>query len=196
MVFRGYDPALSRFMQVDPLTGLIPGINSYNFGFNNPIDFVDLLGLMGEGKEERKRRRAQRKEERRAKKAQRQQRKGERKGEIVDQFGGTRGSSDKGGTTSTQTFVSHDAIWLDPVEIIDGKLEGWINDPRKRDPLYWTSDYWRIFIDKHNRAQEVFGEIALEVGANKISLFGKSSFKRIYIRKKTKQAWRKWHLYT
>ena len=94
MVFRGYDPALGRFMQVDPLTGLIPGINSYNFSFNNPIDFVDLLGLMGEGKEERKRRRAQRKEERRAKKAQRQQRKGERKGEIVDQFGGTRGSSD------------------------------------------------------------------------------------------------------
>ena len=48
MAFRGYDPALGRFKQVDPLTGVIPGVSAYHFGFNNPIRFADPLGLMGE----------------------------------------------------------------------------------------------------------------------------------------------------
>lgn len=45
MQFRGYDPALGRFMQIDPLTGYIPGISQYQFGFNNPVRTNDPLGL-------------------------------------------------------------------------------------------------------------------------------------------------------
>ena len=48
MMFRGYDPALGRFKQNDPLSEIIPGISPYHFGFNNPIVFSDPLGLMGE----------------------------------------------------------------------------------------------------------------------------------------------------
>ena len=52
--FRIYDPALGRFHQVDPLTDLMPWINSYQYAYNNPIYFNDPLGLMsgggGEGK--------------------------------------------------------------------------------------------------------------------------------------------------
>ncbi len=44
-LFRGYDPVLGRFMQIDPLTELMPGINSYQFGFNNPVSLNDPLGL-------------------------------------------------------------------------------------------------------------------------------------------------------
>ncbi|MDN5203083.1 DUF1593 domain-containing protein [Fulvivirgaceae bacterium BMA10] len=44
-LFRGYDPALGRFMQIDPLAEFLPGINPYQFGFNNPIGFNDPDGL-------------------------------------------------------------------------------------------------------------------------------------------------------
>ena len=47
-MFRGYDPSIGRFTQIDPLTDLIPGITSYNFAFNNPISFVDQSGLIGQ----------------------------------------------------------------------------------------------------------------------------------------------------
>ena len=46
--YRGYDAALGRFMQIDPLVDFIPSISSYHFGFNNPVAFNDPLGLMGE----------------------------------------------------------------------------------------------------------------------------------------------------
>src|SRR5690606_37004041 len=46
--FRGYDPALGRFGQVDPLAGIIPGISPYHFGYNNPVKYADPLGLIGE----------------------------------------------------------------------------------------------------------------------------------------------------
>ncbi len=46
-LFRGYDAALGRFMQTDPLADIIPGISPYHFGFNNPVSFSDPLGLMG-----------------------------------------------------------------------------------------------------------------------------------------------------
>ncbi|TRX45317.1 hypothetical protein FNH22_31540 [Fulvivirga sp. M361] len=50
--FRGYDPALGRFMQIDPLAGTVPGVTGYNFGFNNPMKFKDPLGLMGDNSQD------------------------------------------------------------------------------------------------------------------------------------------------
>ncbi|MDQ3535522.1 MAG: RHS repeat-associated core domain-containing protein, partial [Bacteroidota bacterium] len=44
-LFRLYDPTIGRFHQVDPLAELMPGINPYNFGFDNPISFADPDGL-------------------------------------------------------------------------------------------------------------------------------------------------------
>lgn len=44
-LFRGYDPWLGRFMQIDPLADFLPGINPYQFGFDNPILFNDPHGL-------------------------------------------------------------------------------------------------------------------------------------------------------
>lgn len=44
-MFRLYDPAIGRFIQVDPLAEIFPGINEYNFGFNNPVNYSDPLGL-------------------------------------------------------------------------------------------------------------------------------------------------------
>jgi RHS repeat-associated protein len=44
-LFRGYDPTLGRFMQVDPLADFMPGISPYSFGFNNPISYGDPAGL-------------------------------------------------------------------------------------------------------------------------------------------------------
>jgi RHS repeat-associated protein len=44
-MFRGYDPALGRFMQIDPLADFLPGINPYQFAFNNPISMGDPYGL-------------------------------------------------------------------------------------------------------------------------------------------------------
>jgi RHS repeat-associated protein len=43
--FRGYDPQLGRFHQIDPLADLFPSINSYSFAYNNPINFGDPTGL-------------------------------------------------------------------------------------------------------------------------------------------------------
>lgn len=53
--FRSYDPAIGRWMQVDPLADIVPEMNPYRFGFNNPLLFRDPLGLMEE-KEKRKKR--------------------------------------------------------------------------------------------------------------------------------------------
>ncbi|MCU0391521.1 MAG: RHS repeat-associated core domain-containing protein [Thermoflexibacter sp.] len=43
--FRGYDPQLGRFHQIDPLADLFTGINPYQFGYNNPVLFNDPTGL-------------------------------------------------------------------------------------------------------------------------------------------------------
>jgi RHS repeat-associated protein len=43
--YRGYDAALGRFMQIDPLADYFPGISPYNYAYNNPIAFNDPTGL-------------------------------------------------------------------------------------------------------------------------------------------------------
>jgi RHS repeat-associated protein len=43
--FRGYDPQLGVFRQVDPLAESTDSWGVYSFGFNNPITFNDPLGL-------------------------------------------------------------------------------------------------------------------------------------------------------
>lgn len=42
--FRGYDPALGRFMQVDPLAGSFASNSPYHFANNNPLLFNDVMG--------------------------------------------------------------------------------------------------------------------------------------------------------
>ncbi len=43
--FRSYDPAIGRWMQIDPMAEAMPGLTPYRFGFNNPISFADPSGL-------------------------------------------------------------------------------------------------------------------------------------------------------
>jgi RHS repeat-associated protein len=43
--FRGYDPQLGRFHQIDALAGMYSGISPYQFAFNNPVNFNDPTGL-------------------------------------------------------------------------------------------------------------------------------------------------------
>jgi len=41
---RLYDPAIGRFMQQDPLTGMYPGWSPYNYTLGNPLLYVDPDG--------------------------------------------------------------------------------------------------------------------------------------------------------
>ena len=43
---RNYDPALGRWMNLDPLAELMRNQSPYNFGFNNPIYFSDYGGTI------------------------------------------------------------------------------------------------------------------------------------------------------
>src|SRR5690606_8582578 len=42
---RNYDPALGRWMNVDPLAHRYSTITPYNYGVNNPIFFIDIDGM-------------------------------------------------------------------------------------------------------------------------------------------------------
>ncbi len=45
MLARGYDPAIARFMQVDPLADQFPHISTYAYGNDNPLRFTDPTGM-------------------------------------------------------------------------------------------------------------------------------------------------------
>jgi RHS repeat-associated protein len=44
--FRDHDPALGRFLQQDPLEWLVSWQNPYVYAFNNPVNLIDLYGLV------------------------------------------------------------------------------------------------------------------------------------------------------
>ena len=46
-VFRNYYASIMRFNTVDPLAELTPGISPYAYCFNNPVRYIDPLGLTG-----------------------------------------------------------------------------------------------------------------------------------------------------
>ena len=122
MDFRGYDPALGRFMQVDPLADIIPAINPYSFGYNNPVFFSDPLGLIGEGDDDRKNRRKERK---RARKNRREQRRAKRKNRELDEFGGRR---DRNKNDDSKQHADPDPLFLgnklDEIIIIGDRMSG------------------------------------------------------------------------
>ncbi len=45
---RFYDPSMARWLQVDPLADAMPSWSSYSYSFNNPILFVDPVGMSPE----------------------------------------------------------------------------------------------------------------------------------------------------
>jgi RHS repeat-associated protein len=47
MFYRNYDPAIARFMQIDPLATKYGSLSGYHYAFNNPIMFSDPSGAEG-----------------------------------------------------------------------------------------------------------------------------------------------------
>ena len=58
-LFRSYDPAIGRWLQVDPLAELAPDWTPYRFGFDNPVLWSDKSGLFESRKEAREYRRSE-----------------------------------------------------------------------------------------------------------------------------------------
>ncbi|MBI3134272.1 MAG: hypothetical protein HYZ14_06300 [Bacteroidetes bacterium] len=69
--FRQYDPRLGRWKSLDPLMALFPNVSAFNGFGNNPIFYVDPLGL-SEGKPDKPARGQDRREWREAKRSARQ----------------------------------------------------------------------------------------------------------------------------
>ncbi|MCB9823353.1 hypothetical protein H6802_00090, partial [Candidatus Nomurabacteria bacterium] len=55
--FRTYDPAIGRWMQIDPLSEVAYSWSPFRFGFDNPLYYSDPLGLFETRREARKYRR-------------------------------------------------------------------------------------------------------------------------------------------
>ncbi len=45
--FRNYDPQIGRFIEQDPISGMIPSYSLYHYGFDDPINNIDKAGLIG-----------------------------------------------------------------------------------------------------------------------------------------------------
>jgi RHS repeat-associated protein len=45
---RNYDPAIGRWMNIDPLAELAPNVTPFRYGFNNPLVFTDPTGMYEE----------------------------------------------------------------------------------------------------------------------------------------------------
>jgi len=45
--FRMYDPAMARFTSVDPIADELSGHSTYHYAYNNPISYIDFMGLSG-----------------------------------------------------------------------------------------------------------------------------------------------------
>lgn len=39
------DPAIARWLSVDPMISMIPTLCNYNYVYNNPIKFINIFGL-------------------------------------------------------------------------------------------------------------------------------------------------------
>ncbi|WP_333994300.1 RHS repeat-associated core domain-containing protein [Burkholderia cepacia] len=52
-LFRYYDPDVGRYISPDPI-GLVGGVNLYQYANNNPISWIDPLGLFGYAPKARK----------------------------------------------------------------------------------------------------------------------------------------------
>ena len=46
MMARNYDPALGRFLQIDPLAVKYPNLSPYTYVANNPLAFIDPTGMV------------------------------------------------------------------------------------------------------------------------------------------------------
>ena len=120
--FRTLDNATGRWWQVDPLAEIAPELTPYRNAFNNPLSYIDPLGLFESKKEARQYRREMRKEARR---------RGEKfsGGKIVKNEEGRYDlrskSSDGYVTRNSDGNLEFGVVAYDPNAIRERKPKGW-----------------------------------------------------------------------